>query len=120
MSTESVAKQLIDMCREGKNMEALELLYADDVTSTEHPNAPNPFTQGKAAVTKKSNDWYANVEEFHGGEISDPIIAGEHFSCTMSFDVTFKEGGRMQMEEICVYHVVNDKIAAEQFFYSMA
>ena len=37
MSTESVAKQLIDMCREGKNMEALELLYADDVTSTEHP-----------------------------------------------------------------------------------
>jgi len=120
MSTESVAQQLVGLCREGKNMEALELLYADDVTSTEHPNAPNPFTQGKAAVTKKSEDWYNNVQEFHGGEISDPIIAGEHFSCTMSFDVTFKEGGRIQMEEICVYHVVNDQIAAEQFFYSMA
>ena len=120
MSTESVAKQLISMCREGKNMEALELLYADDVVSTEHPNAPNPVTEGKAAVTQKSKDWYDNVEEFHGGEISDPIVAGEHFSCTMSFDVTFKKGGRIQMEEICVYHVVDDKIAAEQFFYSMA
>lgn len=119
MSTESIAKQLVQMCREGKNMEALELLYADDIVSTEHPNAPNPVTQGKEAVTKKSQDWYASVVEFHGGEVSDPIVAGAHFSCTMSFDATFKEGGRMQMEEICVYHVVDDKIVAEQFFYSM-
>lgn len=119
MSTQSVADQLVSMCRENKNMEALELLYADDVVSTEHPNAPNPLTEGKAAVTKKSIDWFNNVEEFHSGEVSDPIVAGEHFSCSMSFDVTFKEGGRIQMEEICVYHVVNDKIIAEQFFYSM-
>ena len=119
MSTESVARILIGLCREGKNMEALDVLYADDVVSIEHPNAPNPRTEGKAAVTKKSEDWYANVKEFHGGEISDPIVAGSHFSCSMSFDVTFKEGGRIQMEEICVYHVVDDKIASEQFFYAM-
>lgn len=119
MSTESVAKQLIELCRAGNNMEALEMLYSEEVVSIEHPNAPNPKTEGKDAVRKKSMDWYDNVVECHGGEISDPIIAGEHFSCSMSFDVTFKEGGRIQMEEICVYHVVDDKIVSEQFFYSM-
>lgn len=120
MSTESVAQQLIELCREGKNMEALELLYADDVISVEHPNSPNPRTEGKDAVRKKSVDWYDNVTKFHGGEISDPIVAGDHFSCSMSFDVTFKAGGRIQMEEICVYQVADDKIIAEQFFYAMS
>jgi len=119
MSTESVANELISLCREGKNMEAVEKLYADDVVSTEIPTAPNPMVKGKDAVRKKSVDWYAMVEETHGGEISDPIIAGEYFSCTMAFDVTFKEQGRTQMEEVCVYRVVDDKIVSEQYFYTM-
>ena len=117
MSTESVANELIRMCREGKNMEAVEQLYAEDVVSTEIPSAPNPQVKGKDAVRQKSIAWYNMVEETHGGEISDPIIAGEYFSCTMKFDVTFKESGRTQMEEVCVFRVVDDKIASEQFFY---
>jgi ketosteroid isomerase-like protein len=119
MSTQSVAQQLVALCREGKNMEALELLYADDIVSIEHPNSPNPRTEGKVAVTQKSIDWYDNVQDFHGGEISDPIVAGNHFSCSMSFDITFKKGGRIQMEEICVYQVADDQIVSEQFFYAM-
>jgi len=37
----------------------------------------------------------------------------------MSFDVTFKDRGRQQMEEVCVYEVNNGKIVNEQFFYTM-
>jgi hypothetical protein len=37
----------------------------------------------------------------------------------MSFDVTFKERGRQQMEELCVFEVKDGKIINEQFFYTM-
>jgi len=37
----------------------------------------------------------------------------------MDFDVTFKDRGRQQMEEVCVFEVENGKIVHEQFFYAM-
>jgi ketosteroid isomerase-like protein len=119
MSTQSVADRLVQLCREGKNMDAIEELYSDDVVSTEAADTPDQVTKGKAAVAKKSSDWLASVQEFHGGGASDPIVAGNYFSCRMDFDVTFRERGRMQMEEICVFQVSGDKIVSEQFFYQM-
>lgn len=119
MSTQTTAEQLVQMCREGKNLEAISELYGDGVVSREAAGMPNEVTTGKEAVTKKSADWLANVAEFHSSQVSDPIVAGGHFSCTMNFDVTFKDAGRVQMEEVCVYQVKDDQIVAEQFFYSM-
>ena len=72
-------------------MDAIEELYSDDIVSTEAEGAPERVTKGKQAVAKKSSDWLASVQEFHGGETSDPIVAGDYFSCRMDFDVTFKE-----------------------------
>jgi limonene-1,2-epoxide hydrolase len=34
-------------------------------------------------------------------------------------DMTFKGRGRMQIEEIGVYHVRDGKVVSEQFFYDM-
>ena len=68
-------------------------LYTDHVISTEAEGAPDQVTRGKEAVAKKSGDWLASVQEFHGGGVSDPIVAGSHFSCRMEFDVTFKDRG---------------------------
>ncbi len=119
MKTQDVANRLISMCREDKNMEAIEELYADNIVSKEMPGMPGETVSEKEAVTKKSADWLANVQEFHSGEISNPLIAGNHFSCNMSFDVTFKDSGRKQIEEVCVFEVNNGKIINEQFFYSM-
>ena len=60
------------------------------------------------------------MEEFHGGSISEPVVAGNHFTSKMNFDVTFKDRGRQQMEELAIYEVNDDgKIVNEQFFYSM-
>jgi ketosteroid isomerase-like protein len=119
MSTQSVAERLIQLCREGKNMDAIEELYSEDIVSSEIEGTPDQVTRGKEAILKKNTEWLASVQEFHSGEVSDPVVAGNHFSCSMSFDVTFRELGRMQMEEICVFKVANDKIVAEQFFYDM-
>lgn len=119
MSTQSVAEQLVQMCREGKNGEVLEQFYADNIVSREIASAPAPVVEGKDAVRKKSEEWFASVEEFHSSTISDPVVAGNFFSCSMAFDITFKGRGRTQMEEICVYEVADDKIVSEQFFYHM-
>lgn len=100
-------------------MEALHELYADNCTSREMPGMPNEFVEGKEAIVKKSEQWFNNVEEMHSGEVGDPAVAGNHFSCSMNFDITFKDRGRTQMEEICVFEVQEGKIVAEQFFYSM-
>lgn len=119
MDTQQVANRLVELCRMGENMQAVKELYHDNVVSKEMPGAPNPLVSGKDAVTKKSEDWYATVEEFHGGEISDPIVAENHFSCIMKMDCTFKGQGRMKMEEVAVFQVNDGKITEEQFFYTM-
>ena len=119
MSTQDVANKLVSLCREGKNEQALTELYADNCTSREMPGMPNEFVEGKPAIIKKSEGWFATVEEMHSAEVGDPIVTQNHFSCTMKFDITFKDRGRVQMEEISVYTVNDGKITAEQFFYAM-
>ena len=83
------------------------------------PGIPNEIVSGKQNVINKSEQWYANVEEFHSAEISEPIVAGKHFTNTMKLDVTFKNQGRTKMEEVCVYKVENGQIVNEQYFYDM-
>ena len=119
MNTQDVANRLITMCREGKNLEAIDELYADNITSKEMPGMPNDTVSGKEAVRQKSEQWMESIEEFHGGEVSDPVVAGNHFTCRMTFDATFKEGGRQQMEEIGIFEVKEGKIVGEQFFYEL-
>jgi len=119
MNTQEVADRLVELCRKGENMQALKELYDDNVVSKEMQGMPNQIVSGKDAVTKKSQEWYATVEEFHGSEISEPIVADNHFSCRMKLDCTFKGQGRTQIDELAVYNVSNGKITEEQFFYSM-
>ena len=60
-----------------------------------------------------------NLEAFHKGVISEPIIAGNHCTAKMDYDVTFKEKGRMQMEEVGVFEVKDVKIINKYFVYDM-
>jgi len=119
MNTQEVANRLVELCRMGENRQVLKELYDQNITSIEMPGAPNEIVKGKEAVSKKSDEWYNTVEEFHGAKISDPLVAGDHFSCSMKMDCTFKNRGRMEIEEVCVYTVNNGKITQEQFFYNM-
>lgn len=119
MTTQEVADRLVSLCREGKVIEAGEELYADNIVSLE-PNSPQmPKVEGKKAVREKGNQFAQMIEATHGGEISDPIVAGDHFSIAWMMDVTMKEQGRTKMEEICNYKVKDGKIVWEQFLYSM-
>ncbi len=117
MDTQEVANKLVQYCRMGQYTEAQEELYADNAVSIEPEGSPNPNVSGIDAIREKAKQWAEMVEEVHGGEISDPIVAGNFFSLVMKNDVTFKGMGRATIEEISVYEVQNGKIVKEQFFY---
>ncbi|AQS95147.1 hypothetical protein BXQ17_14140 [Polaribacter sp. BM10] len=120
MNTSEVAQKWKQMCEQGKNLECITELYADNVVSKEMPGVPHgEIVSGKQNVMEKSKQWLEDVVEFHSNEISEPLVADKHFTSKMNFDVTFKSKGRQQMEEVCVFEVQEGKIVNEQFFYSM-
>jgi len=75
--------------------------------------------EGLGAIYEKGRQFSERVEAVHASEASDPLIAGNWFSVAFSMDMTFKGRGRVQMQEIGVYHVRDGKVASEQFFYDM-
>jgi ketosteroid isomerase-like protein len=119
MSVLDVANKLVELCREGKHIEAIHDLYDEHVVNMEPENSPMQKTEGKEAVLKATEDWFSSVEEMHSAEVSDPIVAADHFACTMKYDVTFKEHGRNVMNEIAVFGVKDGKITSAEFFYNV-
>jgi ketosteroid isomerase-like protein len=122
MKTEAVAKRLVELCREGKYEEAQRELYAKDAVSIEPEGLPPGMpanVKGLDAIYEKTRHFQATIEQVHGGSVSDPVVAGNWFSCEMTIDVTMKGRGRVVMTEICLYHVKDGKIDREQFFYDV-
>lgn len=119
MSTEAVARRLVDLCRQGLFNEAQAELYADDAASIEVEGSPYPPARGRAQLKEKAERFEATVEAIHGVSCSDPIVAGNWFSCTMTLDITQKGAARAKFDEICVFRVRDGKIVHEQFFYDL-
>lgn len=120
MDVSAVANKLVELCRTGQYEVAQKELYSENAVSIEPDGSPNPRTEGIAGISSKGEQWAEMVEEVHSATVSDPIVAGNHFACTMINDITFKGSGRMAVEEVCVYEVADGKIVTEQFFYPIA
>lgn len=120
VNTEQIAKRLVELCRKGEYEQAQRELYARDAVSIEMPGSPGAGeAKGLEAIYEKGRQWAAGVEAVHASNASDPMIAGNWFSVAFSMDMTFKGRGRMQIDEIGVYHVRDGKVVSEQFFYDM-
>ena len=123
-ATMTIGAQLVDFCKNGQYIEAIDALYADDIVSVEafeSPGHPKEM-RGKEAIRGKS-EWFMNANEIHGGEVKGPYPCEDgRFAVWMTIDMTPKEGpmagNRFQMEEVCMYTVANGKIAKEEFFYN--
>lgn len=118
MTTAEIANRLVEFCKKGDFEGAQKELFADDAVSIE-PHATADFaqeTKGLDAILEKGKKWGEMVEEQHGGSVSDPLVAGDSFAVTISMDITMKGGNRMNMTELCIYHVKDGKIVSEQFF----
>ena len=117
MTTQEVAYRLIELSRHGQIMQAQEELYGNDIVSIEPSHAPVPVAKGKQAVNEKGMQFASSILEHHGMSISEPIVVGNRFSIGWTMDVTMKDMGRVNFDEICVYEVKDGKIVNEQFFY---
>ena len=118
MTTQEIANRLVELCRKGDFETAQTDLFSEDAMSIE-PYATPAFekeTKGMEAIKEKGEKWNSMVQEVHGITVSDPLVATNSFSCTMRMNVTMKEGGPMDMTELCVYEVKDGKIVSEQFF----
>lgn len=119
MTTQEVANRLVELCRQEKHPQAQEELYHKDIVSVEDEKSGAPVIKGMDAIRAKTVAWDESVVEIHNALVSDPIVSGNHFAVTMENDISFKDKGRIQINEICVYEVQRGKIVREQFFYDM-
>ena len=119
MTIQEVASKLVELCRQGQFEAAQKEFYTDQTTSTEPDNSPGfKSVTGLDKIIEKGHQFQAMIEAVHSVSISDPVIAGDWFSINLLMDVTLKGMGRVNMDEIAVYHVKNGKVMSEEFFYS--
>lgn len=59
----------------------------------------------------------SRVEAVHSSYTTQPVVAGDHFAVGRGVDITVKGSGRIQMDQIMLYKVEDEKIVLEQFFY---
>jgi hypothetical protein len=116
-----IGNQLAELCRQGRNLEALDTLFADELISVEAGGPPGMSREaiGLAAVKAKATWWIGN-HEIHSVAVTGPWPHDDKFILGFKLDVTNKPSGqRMQMDEMALYFVANGKIVREEFFYSM-
>lgn len=118
MTTQEIAKKLVEFCRKGNFDSAQDELFSKDALSVETMATPAfpKETKGLDAIKKKGKLWESMVEKTHNMTVSEPLIAGDAFAVSMDMDVTMKERGRTHMKELCVYNVKDGKIVSEEFF----
>ena len=116
MTTEEVAKKVMELVRKQAWYEALDL-YDDNVVSVEaySMGGGSPETNGKEGVRGKV-DWWVNAMEVHSFDAKGPFVGHDRFVVQYDADVTDKSSKqRRQMSEVGVYTVKNGKILREEF-----
>jgi ketosteroid isomerase-like protein len=116
MSLQTVAKQFVELCNQGKNFDVMRTMYSPDIVSVE---SGGQETAGQTPVIQKSERWAAGVT-IHGEKVTGPFFHGQNqFAVIFVFEVTPKSTGqRVSQQEVGVYTVKDDKITREQFYNS--
>lgn len=121
MTTMEIARKLVELCKQGKNSEALDTLFGEDAVSVEAIEMPGgqKETRGLAGIRGKG-EWWVNNHEVHSASVTGPWPHDDRFIVGFQYDVTNKpSGNRMKMDETALYTVRNGKIVREEFFYAM-
>ena len=115
----TVGQELVGLCRQGHNGDAIERLYAKNIVSVEPTgsDAMPAEVKGIDAVHKKHAWWTENME-VHSAEVRGPFVGDNEFAVYYNYETTFKPTGqRSAMKEMALYTVQNGEIVREEFFY---
>ena len=120
MNTQEVGQKLVDLCKLGKNTEAIQTLYAQDIVSVEAASMPGMPAEmrGIEAILGKTKWWQEN-NQVHHADIQGPFPHGDRFAVYFHYDITQKsDNKRITMKEVGLYTVKSDKVVREEFYYS--
>jgi len=116
MDIRELAAAFAALIAAGRDREAAETYWAEDVVSREAMDGPMAVIAGRAAIFAK-HDWWAENHEVHATEVSAPMVNGDQFALRFVVDLTPKDGARMRFEEVGLYTVRDGRIVEERFFY---
>jgi hypothetical protein len=121
MTTQELANRYFELFQQRQVPEIYNQLYSADIVCTEPEHAVAmgipTITKGIDAVLAKSKARLDLIAEVHSFFSSEPVVGGDYFSVAMGRDMSFKNGQRVQLAEIAVFGVKEDKIVTETFFY---
>jgi len=116
-----IGKRLVELCQEGRGLEAVDALYDEKVVSIEAADSDDlpARMEGIEAIRGKNSWWYEN-HEIHSSSAAGPFCGhrDDQFAVVFEMDVTLRTTGvRSQLAEIALYTVSNGKIVQEEFLY---
>jgi hypothetical protein len=118
LTTQEVADRFNELAQQNKWFEIQDELFADEIRSVEPFSAKYlPNAEGKKAVRRKGEEWVKQIEAFHGGYTSVPVVGGDYFAVGRWVDISVRDLGRIEMNQLMLYEVKNGQIVLEQFFY---
>ena len=114
MSVKNQVQAVIDGILTGKILETFDAYYADNVVMSENLKDERV---GKAANREYELKFLDNVQEFHGAKVGRVIVEGDHAAVEWTFDLTFKGGNRVAMQQVAVQSWKDGKIIREDFYH---
>ncbi len=114
MSIHQNVQAVIDGIVAGTILETFDTYYADDVVMSENLQDERV---GKPTNREYEIKFLDNVQEFHGAKVGRVIVEGDHAAVEWSFDITFKDGNRVQMQQVAVQTWKDGKIVREDFYH---
>ena len=114
MSIKNHVQAVIDGVLTGKVLETFDNYYADDVVMSENKTDERV---GKVVNREYEIQFLDNVQEFHGAQVGRVIVDGDNAAVEWSFDITFKDGNRVKMQQVAVQSWKDGKIIREDFYH---
>ncbi len=118
MSYLDMVNDLYALMAQGNTTQAFEKYYHENVVVIEPTGERR---EGKGAQRQAIADWFADLEEVHGGGV-EAATSDEEAGVTIvlsTTDMTSKTMGRMTLREVAVQRWEGDQIIEEEFFYWM-
>ena len=118
LTTREVASRFNELAQQEKWFEIQDEFFTENVKSIE-PEGSQYFKneEGKIPVRKKGEEVLKRIEAVHRLHTTQPVVAGNHFAVGRNTDITLKDFGRVQIDQIMLYEVKDGLIISEQFFY---
>ena len=98
----------------GDILNAFETYYAEDVVM--HENDSQPFT-GKSVNRKREQDFVNSVQDFHEARLLGEAVNGDTSYSEWEYDLTFKSGIRMKLQQVAARRWKNGQVSHERFYY---